>query len=234
MHNGEKLAIILPIYNPHKNWELRLVESLNELSRLFSGINYEIVLVNDGSLVDLKPLISFIIEKHRIKFIEYKPNQGKGYAIKTGVEATEADFFIYTDHDFPFEYDALVTIYNKLAANNCDLVYGKRNKMYFKSLPLTRFVVSKLLLISNYFLLGCRRIDTQAGLKGFNKKLKPLFLQTKTNGFIFEFEFLRKCVKNNFRLGYVNIGVNKNIHFSNFKISVFLKELKNYFSILLE
>jgi cellulose synthase/poly-beta-1,6-N-acetylglucosamine synthase-like glycosyltransferase len=164
--------------------------------------------------------------------LEYPENKGKGFAIKYGAENSNSDYYIYSDYDFPFGYQAIADTYNLLHNNNCDLVFGKRNKTYFNNLPLRRHFISRCLRTANYIMLGFKPIDTQAGLKGFNKEIKNLLLSTKTNGFIFEFEFIRKCVKNNCNILPVNISIDENIHFSDFKFGVIFKEIKVYIKLL--
>jgi glycosyltransferase involved in cell wall biosynthesis len=57
MTKNYNLSIILPIYNPHGNWEFRLNHSLTILSELLYGINFEIIIINDGSTFKIKDKI---------------------------------------------------------------------------------------------------------------------------------------------------------------------------------
>jgi len=235
MVNNDKLSIILPIYNPHENWEIRLSNSLKNLSKLFSKVNFEIILINDGSTIKIKDKIEdFLTDYSNLKYFEYPENKGKGHAIKFGVENSDSDYYIYSDFDFPFGYHAIFETYNLLINNNCDLVFGKRDKAYFNNLPIKRHIISKCLRTANYIMLGFKTIDTQAGLKGFKKRIKNLLLSTKTDRFIFEFEFMRKCVKNDCAIIPLNLSIDENISFSDFRFSVIFRELKIYFKLILK
>jgi glycosyltransferase involved in cell wall biosynthesis len=233
MSGNKKLSIILPIFNPHENWEHYLNSSFTKLTQLFSGINFEIIIVNDGSTIKINDSIEKIITQYNnIRYLCYSENKGKGHAVRYGTENSDSDYYIYTDYDFPFGCNAIVETYNLLQTNKCDLVFGKRNKTYYGILPFKRHIISKCLLFANYIMLGFKPIDTQAGLKGFNKGIKHLLLSTKANGYTFEFEFIRKCVKNNCKIIPVHISVDENIKLSDFRFKVIFRELKIYIKLL--
>jgi glycosyltransferase involved in cell wall biosynthesis len=233
MPDKKDLSIILPLYNPHENWEFKLNNSISNLSQLFSDINFEIIIINDGSTIIVKDKIENLLRNHNnLKYLEYPENEGKGYAIKYGIKNSDSEYYLYSDHDFPFGYQPLVEIYDLLRNNNCDLVFGKRTKSYFSSLPKRRHIISKCLRTTNYIMLGFKVIDTQAGLKGFNERIKPILLNTKTDRFIFEFEFIRKCLRNNCVLVPINISADENISFSEFSLKVIFRELRIYIKLL--
>lgn len=227
------LSIILPVFNPHENWEDRLCNSLENLTKLLSKIDFEIIIVNDGSTLIINDMMERITTQYKnVRFLTYSENKGKGHAIKFGVENSDSEYYIYTDFDFPFGYRSIFETFNLLQVNNCDLVFGKRNNSYFGALPLRRHILSKCLRTVNYIMLGFKRIDTQAGLKGFNKRIRKLLLDTKTNGFIFEFEFIRKCLKSNCRIVHVNLSISEDIRFSDFRFKTILKESWTYLKLL--
>ena len=225
----KKIVIVLPLYNPRGNWEASLCKAIENLEQLFSAIDFEIVIVNDGSTIQIKETVDQIhIKYNNVRFLEYPENKGKGYAVKYGVENSEADYYIYSDYDFPFGYKAIFETYNILVQDNCDLVFGKRNQSYFSKLPIKRRIISKSLRTLNYAMLGFKAIDTQAGLKGLNARIKESLIYTKANGFIFEFEFIRKCLKSNCKIQPVNISIAEDITFSDFRFNIIFRELKQY------
>ena len=83
-----KLSIIIPMFNE----EQRLNSSLNIIKNFTKKKlknNIEIIFVNDGSTDKtdqiLKKFINQNSKKINIKYLSYKKNQGKGFAVKTGV-----------------------------------------------------------------------------------------------------------------------------------------------------
>ena len=74
----KKLSIIIPTFNEEKTI-LQVLKRINETKSSF--INYEIIVVNDGSTDDSHNILktnSFLYDK----IINYRKNLGKGNAVK--------------------------------------------------------------------------------------------------------------------------------------------------------
>ncbi len=233
MSSIPNLAIILPVFNPRNGWDKRLKESIVMLNKAID-IPYQIIIVDDGSTerIDVEYIQNLKTEFPFLKWLSYKKNQGKGYAIRYGLQFTNAKNYIYTDFDFPFGYKAVNDTYQLLNQNNYALVIGKRGKSYFKILPFKRKVMSLGLQMFNYFLTGFKVSDTQAGLKGLNNKGKNIFLQGQTNSFLFEIEFIKDVLKS--KLPYTNIEIvpKPNITMTNFGSTTIKKELISLMKII--
>ena len=227
------LCIILPIYNPHVGWNDELVFSLSQLENHFKDIDFVVAIVNDGSAKCLMQEMESISSAFPfVEYYQYASNKGKGYAIREGVKLVSSDYYIYTDWDLPFGQSAVFETYRLLASNSCQLIIGRRDDTYFKSLPFLRKVVSKSLLIANYLTTGFKVADTQAGLKGLSKYAGEELLLTKVNGFIFEWEFIRACLRKKMTFQFIDIQVVNPLKFSNFSLTTILKELIAYLKIL--
>jgi GT2 family glycosyltransferase len=86
-----KLAVVVPTFNRPE----RLRSCLTALVQL-EGVAPEIVVVDDGSPVDLSPVVSPFGE--RVRYIRQE-NKGPAAARNAGARATEADFIAFTDDD---------------------------------------------------------------------------------------------------------------------------------------
>lgn len=191
-----------------------------------SNKTLSIIIVNDGSTRDLSPDINHLIKKYPlIKVISYSKNKGKGYAIREGLKNAQSEFFIYTDWDFPFGISIIFMFFQHLQNQSFDLILGKRNLKYFKKLPLIRLLVSLGFKVVCCVLLRFKKIDTQAGIKGLNKKAKQVMLTTTTNSFIFELEFIKKAFCKELKIKSIEVAAINEINFSNLKIKIILKEL---------
>lgn len=234
MQSKNKLTIILPLYNPHMGWENELIHSLNQLQEKFSGVEYCVTMVNDGSSNDIGLFVNNnILPLYKnLNYLTYSENQGKGFAIRYGLEHSLSDYYIYTDFDFPFGFDSLLQTYNKLAGGDTNLVIGTRDYSYYKALPYKRAALSFSLTMVNFFITRFRVKDTQAGLKGLDNKARDIFLTTKTNSFVFELEFILKCLNSNLKHSFVHVVPNSDIRFSNFNSKTVNRELKSYFKII--
>lgn len=234
MNYDYNLTLILPVYNPEHGWENGIINSLNMFRKEFSDIKYRVVIVNDGSTSNIEHFVEnnlLPVYKHLI-YYSYSENQGKGFAIRYGLRHSLSDYYIYTDFDFPYGCSALKGIYCKLAEGHANLVLGTRDNDYYKSTPFKRKLISRGTMILNGFATRFRVKDTQAGLKGFDNKAREILLTTKTNSYVFDFEFILKCLRNDLKVKTISVKPNPDILFSNFKAKILLSEFMNYLRII--
>lgn len=192
-------------------------QSDGELTQMrLKEIDYSVFIINDGSTKNLcLDKIQDIQKSYtNLFFHNIEINTGKGNAVRTGVRIANSDYYIYTDFDFPFGYECIAQTYSLLKHSKFNLIIGKRDKSYFKKLPLERKIISKALMYFNFMLSGFKVSDTQAGLKGIDNIAKDVLLKTKVNGFIFEKEFIGKCLKQKLGYSLIPIKTRENIKFS--------------------
>jgi hypothetical protein len=157
---------------------------------------------------------------------------GKGYAIRYGISKSDADFYIYTDIDFPFGCRIILQTYELLKSSKTDIVIGTRDISYFRMLPIERRIISFLLKKINYLITGFKIKDTQAGLKGLDNEARKVLESTRTNSFIFELEFLKKSIKQGLSYKTINISCRPGIIFTNISFRIIWKELISFLKIL--
>jgi glycosyltransferase involved in cell wall biosynthesis len=191
-----KLDLVLPCYNPIENWDTNLLACLARIQELLPETRLVLYLVNDGST---KEITREKIEKIRqylpdFHYLNHPVNHGKGYALRAGVAETRNEFCLYTDIDFPYTEESFVAIFQALQ-NGADIAVGVRDENYYATVPGTRMRSSKLLRLFARKLLNLPVDDTQAGLKGFNRKGREIFLQTRINRYLFDLEFIRKAAR---------------------------------------
>lgn len=227
------LAIIIPLYNPHKEWFNTICGLIADLDLIFSEVEYSVVLVNDGSTDFKESDIELLMAKtNKVIYYSYPVNKGKGHAIRFGLSKTQADFYVFTDIDLPFGIEIIKKIYQIFIDSRTNLIIGMRHKEYFNMLPFKRKIISITLHNINYILTGFIVHDTQAGLKGFDNEAKKVFLVTRTNEFLFDLEFILLCLKKRLNYSFINIHPRPGIKFTDFPASVIRRELKNLFKII--
>ncbi|WP_026999267.1 glycosyltransferase family 2 protein [Eisenibacter elegans] len=233
MEQKTDLAIVLPLYNPHKDWEKQLSESINIIKELFIDITIVILIVNDGSTTNISQEINVLKQNFGcVRYIHNHQNKGKGDAIRTGLKNVSATHYIYTDLDFPFGEKILYDFYKKLKDGNYDIILSNRDNKYYNILPKERKIISKLLKLTSYFLLGFNAYDTQAGLKAINENAKRLLIDTQLNSFLFELEFIKKAIKNKLHLTTIEVMPKSNIKFTNFGFKTVINEIKSLLKII--
>jgi glycosyltransferase involved in cell wall biosynthesis len=230
----DKINIVIPLFNPHAGWENNFVYSLLEMEKELKETDYTVILVNDGSSGKISNLEE-IMEKFKfLKYFSYPVNMGKGYAIRYGISHSYADFYIYTDIDFPFGCRIILQTYELLKSSKTDIVIGTRDSSYFGMLPIERRIISFLLKKVNWLVTGFKIKDTQAGLKGLNNEARKVLENTKTNSFIFELEFLNKSIKQGLSFKTIKVSCKPGTKFTNFSSRIIWKEIMSFLKIFLK
>jgi glycosyltransferase involved in cell wall biosynthesis len=232
VHNSE-LSIVLPCYNPPKDWDKIVVESIIELEKRTHQKIYLIV-VNDGSITkNIDSAFNYITSKlDRFKGISYSENRGKGYALRHGMEQTKTDLIIYTDIDFPYTLESIEAMFAELQKGT-DVALGHRGKEYYKKTPWFRKVISKTL---RWFLKTFLRLptdDSQCGIKGFNQSGKQAFIDTKIDRFLFDLEFIKLASRRKMNCKIVKVILKPDVVFSKVNMKILATESLNFFKVLL-
>jgi hypothetical protein len=115
-----------------------------------------------------------------------------------------------------------------------DIVTGCRRKgNYFNSLPFKRKMVSKGLIVFNRQFLRLPVYDTQAGIKGFNKYGRAMFLRTTIDRFLFDMEFILISSKiKGMVIKSLPVNITHETKLSDFGMKVMRQEFKNLLSIV--
>ena len=232
---ASELDIVLPCFNPPPGWTKRILEIASLLENEL-GIQINWILVNDGSSKKLPQEQVRLLGKglKSFQFIDYLPNQGKGYALRQGVAASKASICIFTDIDFPYTLESFIGIYDKLVAQEADIVVGINEESYYQHLPLVRVLVSKSLKWMIKTFLRISITDTQRGLKGFNQKGKAIFLETTINRYLADLEFIFLAEqKNDVSLKAHTVYLNPGVEFSQVSLKILIKEGFNFLNVFL-
>lgn len=226
-------SVILPCYNPQPGWVAKVVSNYKDISNALD-VPPQLILVNDGSSsgitdTDAEELRSAI---SNFRYVQYTTNKGKGYALRAGVKEADSDIIIYTDIDFPYNTDSLLKVYGQLEKGT-DLAIGVKDDQYYAKVPAARRHISRALrsMIGLFFDLPVT--DTQCGLKGFKKEVRPVFLNTEIDRYLFDLEFIRAAHKKGFKLTPVPVKLNDNVVFRHMNYKILFPEIVNFMSIIL-
>ena len=124
-----QISIIIAIFNRKDE----LFELLSSLA-LQTDKNFEVIVVDDGSLIALLPTIELFEKQLNINFFR-KTNSGPGLsrnfgAHKVSTALDKENWLVFVDSDVIVEKDYIENIKNNLVQNNCDAFGGadKANK----------------------------------------------------------------------------------------------------------
>jgi glycosyltransferase involved in cell wall biosynthesis len=194
------LSLVVPAYKQEKT----IVKDLQNLSEILSGLHldFEIILVEDGYLDKTAQEIKKIKSKN-LRAYGYKENNGKGFAIKYGVEKANGDVIGFIDAGMDIDPSEISLMLDLMDWNNADIVLGSKLHPDSKvNYPFWRKVLSWGYRMLTHILFGFDVRDTQVGLKIFRKKVaKDVFSRIIIKRFAFDIEVLTVAYK----LGYHKI-----------------------------
>lgn len=186
-----KCSVVIAAYNEGAN-----IGSVVQGVQAILGPDVEVVVVDDGSTDDTYGAAQAV----GARVLRQRPNQGKGRAIKYGLQEARGEVVVFIDgdgQDDPREIPLLLAEMEKGA----DLVNGSRFLGVLKEGAIStpnyygNLVMSKLINM----LFRVHITDSQAGFRSFRAdKLRGLRIDAKE--YEIETEMLIKAIKNGFRI----------------------------------
>lgn len=183
------LSIIIPLYNE----ETRL-RNLSKIYRYLdrSNLNYEILLINDGSIDNTLKKLKALAKKFKFKLISYEKNKGKGFAVKTGMLVAKGNYRLFTDIDLSTPIIELTKFLPYLRKH--DVIIGSR-KMWGATLKkrqsFVRENLGKGFTLLSQLTLHLDISDFTCGFKCFSKKAaKKIFPLQRIEKWGFDSEVL--------------------------------------------
>jgi len=186
------LSIVIPAYNEENRLKRCLKPTISYLKN--EPFESEIIAVLDGCTDNTRAVAeSFQCEFTNLKIVDYSPNRGKGYAVKTGMLEAKGDMRMFMDADYAVPIETLPEYIEKLK-NGYDIVIASRrhkdtvieeHQLFFRELAGKGFGLLQRII------LGIPYYDTQCGFKLFTEEAaKYLFPQLKYNCSYFDAEMM--------------------------------------------
>jgi len=193
----KQLSVVIPLYNEELRFKAGF-KTCQSFSKQYP--EWEFIFINDGSTDKTKQLVKETIRnKPQIKLMSYKKNQGKGYALKQGVEKASKPLILICDIDFSTPLAELTLLYPFI--KKAEVVIGSRKVQGAKILkhqPILREWLGKQFTNLSKFWLGLNVSDVTCGFKLFTAKAgKRLFSKSRIKrwGYDAEILFLAKKYK---------------------------------------
>ncbi len=197
-----KLSVIIPVYNE--------VESIQEIVKrvLDTKLVTEVVIVDDGSKDGTRDVLKTMDGKDGVRIILHEKNQGKGAAVRTGMQAATGDVLLIQDADLEYDPRDYPELLKPIEEGLADVVYGSR--FLGRAHRVTMFwhmVANKTLTFMTNILYNTILTDMETGYKVFRREVIQGMV-IRANSFNFEPEFTAKILKRNYRIFEVAITFN--------------------------
>ncbi len=116
-----KLSIVVTLYNEEDN----IKPLLSQIDEALTGIDYEVILVDDGSRDRTVQRIKQYAS-HRVRLIRLHKNYGQTAAMSAGIEEAEGDYIVTMDGDLQNDPSDIPMLLKKIESENWGVVAGKR------------------------------------------------------------------------------------------------------------
>jgi glycosyltransferase involved in cell wall biosynthesis len=197
-----QVSIVVPSYNE--------VNTIKELLRRVEAENIaeEILVVDDGSTDGTRDILNGFVGKEPYRIIFHERNQGKGAAVRTGIQQSKGDIIIIQDADLEYNPREYKNLLEPIVEGMAQVVYGSR----FLGAPrrpamFWHMVANKLLTFLTNILYNNILTDMETGYKVFLREVVQ-DMPLRANRFDFEPEFTAKILKRKVRIFEVPITFN--------------------------
>ncbi len=193
------LSVVIPLYNEQSR--------LKKLANVYKFLKkqkfkYEVILVNDGSKDNTIKSLNILLKKFNFTLLSYEKNQGKGFAIKTGMLVAKGKFRLFTDIDLSTPIKEFSKFFPYLL--KYDVLIGSRKMIgsdMKKRQSLLRETLGKGFTLLSQQVLNLYISDFTCGFKCFSKKAAlDIFNYQLIKGWGFDSEIFFISKKRGFRI----------------------------------
>lgn len=187
-----RLAVIIPAYNEQE----RLPPTLARLAEFFADQGYQatVTVVSDGSKDQTNQIVrDFAAQNPAFHLLDSQPNRGKGFVVRKGMLAAEADYILFSDADLAAPIEEIDKLWAAVE-KGADIAIGSRplkeSNLEIRQ-PWYREMLGRAFNKAVQILAVRGVDDTQCGFKLFRQDVaQDVFTRCKLDGFGFDFESL--------------------------------------------
>lgn len=174
----KKISVVITLYNEEEN----IAELLKQCREALLDLDYELILVDDGSTDDTIAQIH-VHSYEQVKLIELMQNYGQSTAMAAGIDAATGDYIVTMDGDLQNDPSDIPMLLEKIEGSKFDMIAGNRSNR--KDGMILRKLPSRLANRMIRALTGVKIRDYGCTLKIFKSKIaKNLGLYGELHRFI--------------------------------------------------
>jgi len=158
------VSVVVPAYNEAES----LRELAAETAAALGGVDYEMIIVDDGSSDDTWEILSGLAEDPRVRGIRLSSNQGKAAALAAGFSRCRGSFVATMDADLQDDPAEILPMIDLAGKEGLDLVSGWKRKRHD---PAGKRLPSRLFNRVVRLTTGVRLHDFNCGLKVYRRRV---------------------------------------------------------------
>jgi glycosyltransferase involved in cell wall biosynthesis len=194
------LSVVVPVYNERTT----VVEILRRMRQVDLPVDLEIVVVDDGSNDGTEKVLG-ALEDSTVRVIHHSLNQGKGAAIRTGLEHARGDLLLIQDADLEYDPDDWPRLLAPVLKGKAQVVYGSRFTGERRNLMFWHWVGNRFLSLVTNVLYNTTLSDMETCYKLFDRRVLD-GITIKSDRFEFEPEITAKVLRQGYRIYEVPIS----------------------------
>ncbi|MGH9225878.1 MAG: glycosyltransferase family 2 protein [Acidimicrobiales bacterium] len=194
------LSVIVPVFNERNT----VAEIVRRMRKVTIPLDLEIVMVNDASWDGTGDILK-ALEDSTVRVVHHSVNNGKGAAIRTGLEYVRGDLVLIQDADLEYDPDDWPKLLNPVLKGKAQVVYGSRFTGERRNMLFTHWVGNRFLSLMTNLLYNTTLSDMETCYKLFDRRVLD-GITIDSDRFDFEPEVTAKVLRRGYRIYEVPIS----------------------------
>ena len=200
------LSIIIPAYNESR----KITQDVEGAAAFLKHhqLTGEIIVVDDGSKDNTAEAARTVRVPANVQLnvIRYEEHRGKGYGVRTGINASSGKYVMFADSGSCVPYEDTLRGLDLLRDGVCDIAHGSRKMRgchIDKAQSFYRRLCSKMFhwLVIRDMGIPAEFTDTQCGFKMYKGDVaRHLYAEAVTDGFTFDIEIIMRAQREGYRI----------------------------------
>ena len=192
------LSVLMPVYN-----ERNTVEEI--IDRVLAvPVRIELIAVDDASTDGSRDILQQLAQERGFRLLLQEKNQGKGAAVRRGIQAATGDVIVVQDADLEYSPEEYPDLLDLIVKGKADAVFGSRFIGRHRCFLFTHYLANLFLNLVTNIVYNTTMTDMETCFKAVRADmLKSLTL--RSNRFGIEPEITAKLFKRGARVYEVPI-----------------------------
>ena len=192
------LSVVMPVFNEKATLE-EIVDRV-----LSVPVRIELIAVDDFSTDGSRELLAELATKRDFRVLNQERNQGKGAAVRRGIEAATGDVIVVQDADLEYSPEEYPDLLDLIKKGKADAVFGSRFIGRHRCFLFTHYLANLFLNLVTNVLYITTMTDMETCFKAVRAELLK-DMDLKSNRFGIEPEITAKLFKRGARVYEVPI-----------------------------
>jgi len=192
------LTIIVPVFNEEKaisRFHGRMIDAMNA-----SGIDYELLYVNDGSADATGSLLDGV----KARVVHLERNRGYGAALKMGIMRCASEFIAIIDCDGTYDPGDIPLLFKHMDSG--DMIIGRRPPHYgIRTVP--KWILKAIASYAVSYAIP----DLNSGIRIFKRDMAMKFMRLLPNGFSFTSTITMAALYHAYRVRFIPVSYTKRV-----------------------